>query len=192
MRIERISDNTIKAYISQEELKSWNVSVRNFAEKTPEAQKLFWHVVREAQRSVDFPTEHSQLLVEATGSDTGGFEMTISRLPLAKKGKIEEFKTDTIEENKARVYQFVDFENICLAFAKVGQRYKGQSSVYKLENKYFLILYPENRNIFDGIEHIILEYGKKCINDISVELIKERGNQLISNDAVEIILQHFR
>ena len=192
MRIERISDNKIKAYISQEELKSWNVSVRNFAEKTPEAQKLFWHVVREAQRSVDFSTEHSQLLVEATGSDTGGFEMTISRLPLIKKTKGEDSKTEIPEENRPLVYQFVDFENICLSFKEVGQRYKGESDLYKLDNKYFLILYPENQNIFNGIEHIILEYGKKCINDISMELIKERGKQLISNNAVEIILRHFR
>ena len=192
MRIERISDNKIKAYISQEELKSWNVSIKNFAEKTPEAQKLFWHVVREAQRCVDFSAEHSQLLVEATGSENTGFEMTISRLPLAKKTKTEKTKTETPEENKPLVYQFVDFENICLSLEKVGQRFKGESNLYKLDNKYFLILYPENLNIFNGIEHIILEYGKKCINDISVELIKERGKQLISNDAVEIILRHFR
>ena len=161
MRIERISDNKIKAYISQEELKSWNVSIKNFAEKTPEAQKLFWHVVREAQRCVDFPAEHSQLLVEATGSENTGFEMTISRLPLPKKAVEEKTKTEIPEENKPLVYQFVDFEHICMFASKVGQRHKGQSSLYKYENKYFLILYPENRNIFDGIEHIILEYGKK-------------------------------
>jgi len=192
MRIERISDNKIKAYISQEELKSWNVSIKNFAEKTPEAQKLFWHVVREAQRCVDFPADHSQLLVEATGSENTGFEMTISRLPIPKKTVEKKTKVEDIHKTEVFVYQFVDFENICMFASKVGQRYKGQSSLYKYENKYFLILYPENRNIFDGIEHIILEYGKKCINDISVELIKERGIQLISNDAVEIVLRHFR
>ncbi len=189
MRIERISDNKIKAYISQEELKSWNVTIKNFAEKTPEAQKLFWHVVREAQRCVDFTAEHSQLLVEATGSENTGFEMTISRLPLVKR--TEDRKTDVVQKGTL-VYQFVDFENICLCVSEVGQRYKGQSSLYKLDNKYFLILYPENLNIFKGIEHIILEYGKKCINDISVELIKERGSQLISDVAVEVILRHFK
>jgi len=53
MKIERINDNKIRVEINSEDVRIWNVNIKKLTDNTPEAQNLFWHAIKKAERDYD-------------------------------------------------------------------------------------------------------------------------------------------
>ena len=86
MKIERINENKIKVIVNRDDVKVWNVDLKNFTDNTPEAQDLFWFAIRQAEQDVDFRVGKAQLLVETLPTGNDGFVMIISIFELVSVG----------------------------------------------------------------------------------------------------------
>ena len=206
MRIEKINDNKIRVTVNKEDIKIWNVSMKNLTDNTPEAQDMFWFALRQAEKDVDFKVGKSQLLVEAVPSNTEGFIMLISKIEpgsdvmevLARNGKLRRQVPDIKIKNRSRtapiinIFRFEEFEHICQCVLQTKNLFLGSSALYKYKDDFYMVMIPLDTMAFFEAENIILEYASRVQNPTVTEgILKEHGTEMIKDGAFEAILTHF-
>lgn len=207
MRIEKINDNKIKVVVNKEDVKIWNVNMKNLTDNTPEAQDLFWFALRQAEKDVDFKVGEAQLLVEALPSNTDGFIMIISKVDaktsvidlLEESGKMPcsameiKVKKRTRKAPLVNIFKFEDFEDVCKCMEQIKDIFSGRSSLYKYKDEFYLKIVPYDAMMFFEAENILTEYSKRVINPAIMEgILKEYGVAMIKEDAFETILAYFK
>lgn len=206
MHIEKINDNKIKVTVDKEDIKIWNVSMKNLTENTPEAQDLFWFALRQAEKDVNFKVGKAQLLVETHPSRSEGFIMIISKvdekanvldlLEVSKKlanSKMEiKIKRRNEKAPLVNVFRFETFEDLCACVGHLNGMFFGQSGLYKYKDAFYLKLVPyDNMNFFEA-ENLLLEYAKRVSGSAITEgILKEHGTVMIKENAFETILIYF-
>lgn len=206
MRIERINENKIRVVISREDTKHWNVNLKKFTENSPEAQELFWFVLKQAEQDVNFCVGRDRLMVETM--DTGGdcFVMLISKInsgadiaeELLRRGKRVKqaeirFNCRTKQPPSLyRIFKFEDFESLCCGAAEINEMFMGGSRLFKYEEAFYLELKPVDSFGFFEIENALTEFGKKCANpSVLCGILSEHGQTMISADAVTVLFGTF-
>ena len=206
MHIEKINDNKIKVTVNKEDVKIWNVNMKNLTENTPEAQDLFWFALRQAEKDVNFKVGSSQLLVEAHPSNSDGFIMIISKVDektnvfdlLEGGGKIPrgqmeiKIKRRTRKSQLVNIFRFEDFEDLVGCTEQIKNIFSGQSSLFKYKDGFYLNLMPyDNMNFFET-ENLLLEYSKRVPGSVITEgILKEHGTEMIKENAIETIMAYF-
>lgn len=206
MHIEKINDNKIKVTVNKEDIRIWNVSMKNLTENTPEAQDLFWFALRQAEKDVDFKVGSSQLLVEAHPSNSDGFIMIISKVDektnvfdLLEGGRkvphsqMEiKIKRRTRKSQIVNIFRFEDFEDLIGCTEQIKNMFSGQSALFKYKDGFYLNLMPyDNMNFFET-ENLLLEYSKRVPGSLITEgILKEHGTEMIKDNAIETILAYF-
>jgi adapter protein MecA 1/2 len=206
MHIEKINDNKIKVTVNKEDIRIWNVSMKNLTENTPEAQDLFWFALRQAEKDVDFKVGSSQLLVEAHPSNSDGFIMIISKVDektnvfdLLEGGRkvphsqMEiKIKRRTRKSQLVNIFRFEDFEDLIGCTEQIKNMFSGQSALFKYKDGFYLNLMPyDNMNFFET-ENLLLEYSKRVPGSLITEgILKEHGTEMIKENAIETILAYF-
>ncbi len=205
MKIERLDENKIKITIGSDDVRMWNVDLKNFTDNTPEAQDMFWFALKRAEQDVDFTVGRAQLLVETLQLGEEGFVMFVSRLEneaelaeaLLKSGKQirrNEIKTGRRQRRTTtlRVFKFNDFEDVCRGIAEIRELYLGTSRLWKYSGAFYLELVPiDSFGIFE-IENILSEFSEREKQPVFMQgVLNEHGKVLIAGDAVAIITQNF-
>jgi len=94
---------------------------------------------------------------------------------------------------KTITYVFGEFDNVCMAAHRVKPMFIGNSSLFKYNEKYFLIL-DKNENLGikkNSIVSVLDEFGTKFIpTDLNEMFLKEHGKTMISPNAVEILAKY--
>lgn len=94
------------------------------------------------------------------------------------------------------VYCFEQLDDIINLSTRISKIYSGESSVYRLDNQYFLILQGivvKNKNTNQNLlPYILHEYGEKYIsNSHSQSYLQERGETIVKENAVGIFAETF-
>ncbi|MDF2878830.1 MAG: Negative regulator of tic competence [Clostridia bacterium] len=114
---------------------------------------------------------------------------------LALMGKdMEEHKENDIK-TKARslTYLFSEFDSVCMAAHRMSAMFIGDSSLYKYNEKYFLILNKNKKaNVkADTLMGILDEFGSKCPStDLNEMFLKEHGKLMIDLHAVDVLAKY--
>ena len=150
MRIERVADNKIKVLIDKEEAKEWNITVNKISQNTPEAQEMFLYAIGLAKESVDFSVDGAKLFVETIPSFEDGIGMFITKVATDKEleaavnncgynGKVRksELKPKRVKVYKY-IYSFDELDDASRAAQMLMSVYCGSSTLYKLDNRYYL------------------------------------------------------
>lgn len=206
MHIEKINDNKIKVTVNKEDVKIWNVNMKNLTENTPEAQDLFWFALRQAEKDVDFKVGTSQLLVEAHPLNSDGFIMIISKVDektnvldllegnrKVSQGQMEiKIKRRTRKSQLVNIFRFEDFEDLCRCTEQIKDTFSGHSALFKYREGFYLNLTPyDNMNFFET-ENLLLEYSKRVPASLITEgILKEHGTEMIKENAIETITAYF-
>ncbi len=204
MYIEKISDNKIKVTVNKEDIKIWNVDIKNLTDNTPEAQDLFWFALRQAEKDVNFRVGQSQLLVEAIPSKTDGFIMLISKMDskmdvinMLEKGTIHcgteiKVKKRSRSSKIINMFKFSDFDDLCDCVKQIKDLFAGKSSLYKYKEQFYMLFCPYDTMMFFETENIIMEYAEKVASPSLYEgVMREHGQIMIEETAVEIIGTYF-
>ena len=200
MRIERISDNKIKVEINSEDIRVWNVNIKNLTDNTPEAQNLFRHALKQAEEKLDFCIGSSQLMVEAIPLSSDGFVMIISKVKSKPdintflKVKSTEVKLKKVTEKSAPagVYKFLSFDDLCSGIEEIYNLFYGKSSVYKYKENFYLALLPSDLFGFYEADNKLSEFSEKIKNPLAaMGLLKEHGSVMIAEDAIDILASYF-
>lgn len=206
MYIERLDENKIKVTLCGDDIKMWNVDLKNFSENTAEAQDMFWYALKKAEQDVNFKVnQDSQLIVETTIEGDDGFVMYISRIDneteladalvkAGKRAKQSEFKS----RHKGRMYpllrifKFSDFEDLCCGIKEIHELYIGKSRLLKYMGNFYLELLPQDNFGNFEMDNILSEFGEKAKRPLMLQgVLNEHGKLMIAADAVNIIATNF-
>ena len=205
MKIERLSENKIKIVIDAADIRSWNVDLKNFTDNTPEAQDMFWHALKQAERDVNFLVGKAQLMVETVPLADNGFVMLVSKLEnerdviealerTGKRLKQTEFKIRrrTRAHSLLRIFRFEDFESLCDGVGEIFDVYVGESRLFKYQGNFFLELTPRDAFGLFEIENILSEFAQKVADPLIIQgVLGEHGVCLMKERALSVVRENF-
>lgn len=205
MRIERIDGSKIKVVVDSNDVKVWNVDLKNFTDNTPEAQDMFWFALKQAQTNLNFNVGKAQLLVETVPDGDEGYVLYVSRMEDEKalaEALVRAGKKAHSAQIKARpsgrpgtllrIFKFENFEDLCLGAKEVRELFSGKSRVVKYMGEYCLELLPDDSFYLFRIDNILSEFGRRAKNAEAFQgILAEHGVVMMEQDALETINQHF-
>jgi adapter protein MecA 1/2 len=201
MRIEKISENKIRIFVTFDDLEERDIDLSSFNYNSPETQELFWDLMEQAQLEFGFETLESQLCIEAVTDVEQGFVITITRLEddgdfesihkfIKNRYKRNDLKIKRKTNNicsTVMIYNLDSFEDLCQVSARLKPLYLGDSAAYQCEGSYYLVL-----KRMEGVDHnlsrlesILSEYGDRVMNVLFFEgYLNEYGTLMVDKDAV--------
>ncbi len=208
MRIEKINENKIKFVLTETDLAERSINIEELAIPSDKTQKLFKDIMDKALEEYGFESAETPLMVEAMPSSADGIMIIVTRLKdkedareryqsLAEARDLRRFKTKGIkkidyEEDKAddgeiMIYSFDTLDDIIDLSIRIDPAYSGQSSVHKLNGKYFLVLDSKKE-----LEIVLGDYGTRHVsNTLSKYYLKEHGETIAAANAVPILAKSF-
>jgi len=201
MRIERISDNKIRIFVSYDDLEERDIDLDAFNYNSPETQELFWDLMEQAEIELGFDAQESELCIEAVSDTDHGFVITITRIEEeAEFESIQKFiknryrRKDLSAKKKSQkicstllIYAIESFENLCRLCSLINPLYSGRSRAYVLDSTYYLVFSGAEGNVTNQkqFDSILSEYADKMQSvDFLEGYLNEYGKKLVSENAV--------
>jgi adapter protein MecA 1/2 len=195
MRLERLTVNKIKIFLTSDDLMERGLSKDDIWKDSIKWHQLFHDMLEEA--SVEFDVEiQGSVAVEIFSLQAQGMIMIIT-VDENIEDEEEEVLFDGFVEMQVRVegcenllYQFESIEDIIdLSHTLTLLKVSG-GSLYSYNDRYYLLMNNIDSSIVEKIAAFLSEYGNPSI--LSTHLLAEYGNQIIENNAVETIRKYFK
>lgn len=205
MRIEKISDTQIKFTLSKNDLDERDIKMGELAYGSEKTHLLFQEMMRQAHTECNFESENTPLMVEAMPvgknhivivvtkiSNFAEDEHPINLLPKAhgndifKTHGLKEPKKETTSSETLAVFSFKGLDEAAFAAKRLNDYFMGQSCLYKLSSRYYLMIKDDIAYSMHEAETILHEYGEKhATNYLSESYLGEHGELLIGSQAIE-------
>jgi len=202
MKIEKINDNKIKITLSAKDLSDRNLDFQSLRHNSPEAQSLFWDMMKLAETEHGFTASNCQLFIEAASVMNGNFIVTITKIhdvpalpstrslnsKLAPSSLKVKRKPTSYSQNC--IIRFSSFDNIIDALRQTSLPTKISSTLYEYKGVYYLTLKPglSQTNEFKKIILLLSEFGEITHDSKYTEgIISEYGNKIIAKDALKTL-----
>ena len=213
MKIEKISENQIKFTLTKSDLTERDIKIEDLTKTNEKTTALFKEIMEQAMEQCGFHSDNTPLMVEAVPAAMDGIMIIVTKLQDGKDNKSENkfnimkqtkelnrFKRKSIttfdkevktDDNNIIIYSFKNIDDVTNACERINSLFNGISSLYKYDDKYFIILQNDVSKSYSdlgNIETIISEYGEKHISTaISKYFLIEHGEKLIENKAVQLL-----
>ncbi len=115
---------------------------------------------------------------------------------LALMGHNAELQAEEAKElmrSSGLTYLFDDFDSACMAAHRVQPMFIGDSSLYKYNDKYFLVFSKNKKANVKGeaLSCMLDEFGSRCpTTDLNEMFLKEHGTSLIKLHAVDVLARY--
>ncbi|MCL2702692.1 MAG: adaptor protein MecA [Defluviitaleaceae bacterium] len=209
MKIERISDEQIKFILNKDDLNFHNLKITDLAHGNAKMHELFREMMTQAMVEYEFNTDpNTPLIVETVPLPNDSIMIIVTKA--AAQEYIESkfnIQPKAREERKYRrkpfiepplsrtesketpvcIYMFKSLDEIGAAAARLNGSFRGPNSVYKKQNKYYLVLQNENNiNKMEHFEAVLMEYGQKHSTSVIYKLhLDEYGEVLVQDSAID-------
>lgn len=215
MKIERVSENQLKLTLTQADLQEREINLDELINPSPRTQQLFRDIMEQALGDYDFLGENIPLMVEASplgvdgimiiitkmvstsnDSDAYDFEMpSVDPFDWNTKGLEEDSIASTPDDAEIMIFAFTALDDIIHLALRLYPNYDYESSIYKENGRFFLVLTTEpfyKNTTFDSIQSIIEEYGEKYVsNNLSISYLQEYGELLVEKKALPSLANAF-
>nr|WP_294681584.1 adaptor protein MecA [uncultured Anaerotignum sp.] len=207
MKIERISENQLKLTLTKDDLAERKIKLEDLITPSEKTQKLFHDIMEQALDEEDFISENTPLMVEAAPSGSDGIMIIVTRVSnKEKKAAVPDLRRwkkkplDSMAQKEEKnadilVYSFPTLDAVIGVSVRLADAFKGESAVYKNENKYFLVLQGDTytaEESTEALEQILREYGQKHISTpLAKYYLLEHGETLIAEQAVKALAKTF-
>lgn len=192
MRLERLTSNKIKIFITSDDLFERGLSKDDILKDTLKWRQLFQDLLEEASLELDLDIQGA-VAVEVFSLQAQGMVMIIT-----VNGSVEEEEFHyegfiemqvTVEGFEKFLFEFEGIEEVIQLAKRFSSLSAGGGSLYSLKGKYYLLfdVSPEDA---ERNASILAEYGNASI--ISPHFLQEYGNPIMIENAVETILKYFR
>ncbi|MCL1936169.1 MAG: adaptor protein MecA [Defluviitaleaceae bacterium] len=209
MRIEKISDTQIKFILTKTDLSERDIQFGELEYGSAKTQELFYEMMEQASIEYGFLSENTPLMIEAIPITLESIMIIVTKVSNIKDidqnlrifkdneekllnsirnvGKLKNTFSDVpkISKNKNNIliYYFNSLDDIITVSKKIVGIFNGESSVYKYNKMYFLVLeskYTQKSN------YILSEYGQKHISNTKNKYhLMEHGEIITEKNAVE-------
>lgn len=207
MKFEKLNENKIRITLTIQDLAEKQIDFQVFMSNSIEAQDILLEMLEQAKNETGFDPEDSNLKVEALVMADTNFIFTITKMPPEEKSKIVKkkftVKRKNITPNSTQAaYCFSSFEDFCsfLTFLSDSKLFDYTKKIaksitlYEYKEKYYLLMSNINVELVNKIKFYtcITEFAR-CITNPKVfsSKLKECGNLIMKNNALEIGFKHF-
>ena len=207
MKFEKLNDNKIRITLTIQDLAEKEIDFHVFMSNSVESQDILLDMLEQAKKETGFDPEDSNLKVEALVMADTNFVFTITKIPPEEKSKVSKrkftVKRKNITPNSTQaIYCFSSFEDFCsfLIFLNnsilfsYSKKLAKSITLYEYKEKYYLLMSGINIELTDKIKFYtcVTEFAK-CITNSKVfaSKLKECGNLIMKNNALEIGFKHF-
>lgn len=198
LKIEKIAEDQIKITITIDDLEARNIDLYSFMYNSPESQDLFWDVMNEAERELDFNVDDSMIYVEASTSGGGNFTLIVTRTnekPVIKFNAKKHAKKENIKLKRKKmplvmtntIFCFNSFDDICNFCKTVDVSKLGDNTLYSANDIYYLkanempytniLEYASIARFSSMFEAKMSEYGKTVIDSNALQTISKYFNK---------------
>lgn len=198
MQIEKLSDNKIRIIFSIQELEKQNIDYHSFMSNSNQNNYIFTNLLCQAQKEVNFNTEHCKISVETFELSNGNFIVTMTKINNKKvtlKRKINKM------HNNSCIYKFANIDNFCdfcnylsQTPNKILEKLENKNSLYCMNNEYFFIVNNLLLN-YDEIGYFsssITEFATFTnSSDYLISKFTENSNCIMKNNAINTCLNFF-
>lgn len=214
MKIEKVSENQLKLTLTKADLVERDISLEDLIHPSEKAQRLFRDIMEQALDEYDFIAENTPLMVEAVPVGMDGIMIIVTKVSgrdigaegsggLSQSYDLRRWKKkplDTMEHKDTGngdilIYSFPTLDDVIHASVRLDENWRGDSGLYKNQEKYFLVLqgdtYTAEENTED-LEMILREYGQKHISTpLAKYYLLEHGETIIGDKAVKALAKTF-
>jgi adapter protein MecA 1/2 len=174
MKIEKINDNKIKITLSARDLEERNLDFQALRYNSPEAQNLFWDMIKRAETEYGFRAANCQLFIEAASIMDGNFIVTITRMtepkalpniPFTKPKAVSsslKVRKKQMENSAGAIISFVNIDDLYDAILSNTIPFRVNSKLFEYNNMYYLLIKPNLTQMQDckRLISILSEFGK--------------------------------
>ncbi|CRK83950.1 genetic competence negative regulator [Neobacillus massiliamazoniensis] len=192
MRLERLTANKIKIFLTSDDLFERGLSKEDIWRDSTKWNQLFHDMLVEASEEFDVDIQGS-VAVEIFSIQAQGMIMIIT---VDEDTGDEDLLFDGLIEMQVRVegcedllYEFESIEDIIGLSKRLSFLNIGGGSLYSLNNRYYLLINNLDTQNNEKAASLLSEYGNASI--LSPYVLAEYGKLIIDNKAVETILQFF-
>ncbi|MFP7297815.1 genetic competence negative regulator [Neobacillus niacini] len=193
MRLERLTVNKIKIFLTSDDLMERGLSKDDIWKDSIKWHQLFHDMLEEASEEFDVEIQGS-VAVEIFSLQAQGMIMIIT---VDENIEEEEVLFDGYVEMQVRVegcenllFRFDSIEDVIDLSHTLSPLQVSGGSLYFYNNRYYLLMNNLDASLVEKIAAYLSEYGNPSI--LSTHILSEYGNQIIKDNAVETILKYFK
>lgn len=194
MKIEKLSESSVKVTIYGDDMKKWNVSADTLLPKNPENNEMFWDIINETLKKTGIDFNNSRIVIEATQKAKDIFVMIISK----KRNEDKRYKYIKKKKNiVAYVYTFSELEDV-ICFAKSNAYYcflfDGKNSIFRDDRKIKLVVEMTDslKEFIPAFNDRVCEYAQiSKASHLYAAYLKEYNNPIIKNNALKTLFYKF-
>ncbi|WP_413309121.1 genetic competence negative regulator [Bacillus sp. 1P10SD] len=194
MRLERLTANKIKIFLTSDDLFERGLSKEDIWKDSSKWNQLFHDMLEEASEEFDVDIQGS-VAVEIFSLQAQGMILIITVDDV--KDDEEDLLYDGFIEMQVRLegcedllYEFKDFEDIIDLSKRLSIADIRGGSLYSLNNRYYLLMDQVETTKKEIAACILSEFGNPSI--ISTYVLAEYGKVIVENKTVETILLYFK
>lgn len=193
MRLERLTSNKIKIFLTSDDLFDRGLSKEDIWKDSIKWDQLFHDMLEEASEEFNVEIQGS-IAVEIFSLQAQGMIMIVT---VEDTQDDEEMLYDGFIEMQVRVegndnllYEFESIEEIIELSRRLISMDIGGGNLYSHNNRYYLYMNHLDHSKLEKTASISSEYGEASI--LSPYILAEYGKMIIENNAVETIHHFFR
>ncbi|MED1468078.1 genetic competence negative regulator [Bacillus salipaludis] len=193
MRLERLTANKIKIFLTSDDLFERGLSKEDIWKDSIKWHQLFHDMLEEASEEFDVEIQGS-VAVEIFSLQAQGMIMIIT---VDETAEDEESLFDGFIEMQVRVegsedllYEFASFEDIINLSKRLSLINILAGTLFSMNDRYYLLINKLDAIINERAASLLSEYGEPSI--LSPYMLEEYGKKIIEKKAVETILQFFK
>lgn len=190
MRIERLTYNKIKIFLTTDDLTERGLTKEDIWKDSLKWHQLFHDMLEEASDEFGVIIEGS-VAVEIFSVHSQGMIMIVTVEEEDDEALHEGFIDMAITEQKQEeiLFEFENFEHVIHLSKRLNSLQFLGGSLYSIENKYFLSFSEKFIQNPGNMIAIMAEFGNPSL--ASVYWLEEYGKKIIENKAVETLVKYF-
>ena len=209
MRFEKVNDDKIKITLTTDDLLANNVDLHDIMSDSLDSQNLFFGILKEAEKEVNFVTKNYLVRIETFAITGNKFILTVTRFLPSKDIIPDKFKTIPQKKVYARrkvvnidsnnfIYSFSSFDEFCSFCEYYKKTFKNTNFadkivLYEFNNTYYLVVsdidfsFKKLKNLFICIS----EFANYVNHKLFERKLLEYANLIMDNNAIEITVKNF-
>lgn len=192
MRLERLTSNKIKIFLTSDDLFERGLCKDDIWKDSIKWHQLFHDMLQEASDEFDFDFRGA-VAVEIFSIQAQGMVMIIT---VEDVGDGDDISYDGFFEMQVKVegsdvlmYEFEEIDEVIDLSKRLKAMKIQGGSLYSFNDRYYFVMKNLDLTLLEKAASILSEYGN--ISIVSSSILEEYGNKIIDNSAVETIFHFF-
>ncbi len=189
VRLERISVNQFKIFLTYDDLKDRGYSREDLWNNLPKANQLFQDMLYEASEELEMDLD-GMLMVRVHMLQAQGMIIVVTQDESTNDDEYIELKV-TMDESKELMFAFDSFESIIQVSKTLRTKQSLKTTIFQLDGDYFMMISGESLSSDerDDLISIMSEFASP--STVTSHILQEYGSVIVKDRAIEVMNQYF-